>query len=233
MDSALDCLDQAVKIDPSYAVAIATAAHLRAQCFLQGWVQDPDQTKSEGLRQAWLAIDLAKDDANVQWMSAFAIWVLGLDAQRSRELFRRSLDANPNSALALTMAGWVEAVNGNPAEGRKLVARSLQLNPRHPHGWLMSTGMALSEIADNRFPEAVAWGEKALVQNRHSVVVLRALAVALVNSGDVERARQIGAELLAIEPDLTLSKWRTSVALIDKNLVRTYFEALAKAGVPE
>ena len=196
MASALDCLEQALEIEPGYALAMATAAHLHAQCYLQGWVQDPDRVKTEGLRLAWRAVDLAKDDANVQWMSAFAIWVLALDAQRSRELFRSSLAANPNSALALTMAGWVEAVNANPTEGRKLIERSLRLNPRHPHGWLMSAGMALTEIADNRFDEAVSWAEKALVQNRHSVVVLRAFAVALVNAGKLDNARQIVRELL-------------------------------------
>jgi TolB-like protein len=135
--SALHCLGKAIKIDPSYALAMATAAHLHAHWYLQGWGHEPEATKAEGLRLAWQALDLAQDDANVQWLCAFAIWVLALDAQRSRELFRRSLAANPNSSLALTMAGWIEAVNGNPAEGRRLIERSLRLNPRHPHGWLM------------------------------------------------------------------------------------------------
>ena len=234
MASALDCLEQALEIEPGYALAMATAAHLHAQCYLQGWVQGPDGVKAEGLRLAWRAVDLAKDDANVQWMSAFAIWVLALDAQRSRgKLFRRSLAANPNSALALTMAGWVEAVNANPTEGRKLIERSLRLNPRHPHGWLMSAGMALNEIADGRFDEAVRWTEKALVQNRRSVVVLRAFAVALVNAGELDDARQVVQELLTIEPRLTISEWRASVALANRDLVNTYATALRKAGVPE
>jgi TolB-like protein len=231
--SALQHLEKAVEIEPFYALAMATAAHFHAHCFLQGWISDPEETRAEGLRLAWRALDLATDDANVQWLSAFAIWILALDAQRARELFRRSLMANPNSALALTMAGWVEGVNGNPAEGRKLVERSLRLNPRHPYGWLMSTGMALNEIADKRFEEAVIWAEKALVQNRRSSVVLRALAVALVNSGRMDRARQIVQELSALEPHFTVSKWRATVALLDEELVATYTQALRAAGLPE
>src|SRR5262245_9172463 len=231
--AALECLKQALEIDQSYALAMATAAHYHAQCFLQGWVKDQEATKAEGLRLAWRALDLARDDANVQWMSAFAIWVLALDVRQARELFRSSLRANPNSALALTMAGWVEAVNGNPAEGRKLVERSLRLNPCHPHGWLMTTGMALAEIAEKRFDEGVVWAEKALVQNRRSAVVLRALVVALVNSGKIDRAKAILQELRKAEPQLTIAKWRESVALIDEDLVKTYTEALRIAGLPE
>ena len=235
MASALDCLDQALEIEPGYALAMATAAHLHAQCYLQGWVQDPELGQDRGLAPGLAGGRSCQYDANVQWMSAFAIWVLALDAQRSRELFRSSLAANPNSALALTMAGWVEAVNANPTEGRKLIERSLRLNPRHPHGWLMSAGMAPTEIADNRFDEAVSWAEKALVQNRpQSVVVLRALAVALVNAGKLDNARQVVRELLMIEPRLTVSEWRASVALAkNKYLVNTYVTALRKAGVPE
>jgi TolB-like protein len=233
MAAAIDCLYQSLKIDPTYALAMATAAHLHAQGLLQGWVTDPERVKAEGLSLAWRAIDLAKDDANVQWLSAFAIWILALDAQRSRELFRRSLAANPNSALALTMAGWVEAVNMNPDEGRKLIERSLRLNPRHPHGWLMSAGMALNEIAAAKYEEAAIWAERALVQNRRSTVVLRALAVALANAGRTEEARRAVQQLLAIEPELTVSKWRASMALINEELVDIYVAGLRKAGLPE
>lgn len=233
MTAALRCLDQAIKIEPDYALAMATAAHLHAQSYLQGWVREPDRIRAEALDLAWRALDIAGDDANVQWMSAFAVWIFSLDAQRARELFRRSLEANPNSALALTMAGWVEAVNGNPNEGRRLIERSLQLNPRHPHGWLMSAGMALAAIAGKSYDEAVIWAERALVENRRSTLILRALVVAYVNSGNVDRARQVVRELLAIEPNLTVTTWRASVALVDEDLVAAYAKALRTAGVAE
>jgi len=34
---------------------------------------------------------------------------------RARELFRRSVLINPNSAMALTLAGWIETMYGNGA----------------------------------------------------------------------------------------------------------------------
>jgi Flp pilus assembly protein TadD len=212
---------------------MATAAFFHAQRYLHEQVHRREPASGEGLKLAWRAVDLAKDDPNVQWMAAFAIWVLSQDAQAARELFRRSLLANPNSSLALTMAGWVEAVNGNPVEGRKLIERALRLNPRHPHGWLMSMSMVLTCIAERTFEEATTWAEKALTQNRHSPVVLRALVVALVHSGRTERAKEVVQQLLTVEPQLTVQAWRAGIGIRDDAFITTYADGLRKAGVPE
>jgi TolB-like protein len=233
MDGAIQCLEHALEIDPDYAVAISTAAFCHAQRYLHEQVHRRESVKGEGLKLAWRAVDLARDDPNVQWMAAFAIWVLGQDAQSARELFRRSLLANPNSSLALTMAGWVEAVNSNPLESRKLVERALRLNPRHPHGWLMSMGMVFTCIAERNFEEATTWAEKALAQNRHSPIILRALVVGLVHSGRTERAKLVVQQLLAIEPQLTMRAWRASLALTNEDFISLYADAFRKAGVPD
>ena len=97
----------------------------------------------------------------------------------------------------------------------------------------MSAGMALAAIASKSYDEAVIWGERALVENRRSALILRALVVAHVNSGNVDRARQVAQELLVMEPNLTVTTWRASVALINEDLVATYAKALRAAGVAE
>src|SRR5262249_35910872 len=144
MAEALRCLERALEIDPSYGPAMATAAYYHAERHFQGWAQPSPENPPKAVQLAWDAGETAPGDANVLWQSAFAIWTLTLDKPRSRELFRRSLSINPNSALALTRAGWVEAVNGNSEEARKMIERSLRLNPRHPRGWNMYTGMAIT-----------------------------------------------------------------------------------------
>src|SRR5262249_4609726 len=161
--------------DPDYASAMATSAYYYAESRFQGWADQPEEASASAVKLAWRAVEIAKDDANVLWLSAFAVWVLTLDARRSRELFRRSLQLNPNSALALTRAGWVEAVNGNPEVARRMIERSLRLNPCHPRGWATFTGMAITYLVEKRFAEALEWAEQAVVRNRRSTVALRAL----------------------------------------------------------
>ena len=231
--AAVTCIERALEIDPAYAVAMATGAFYHAQSYLHGGLQQLSVPKAAALGMARRALEIAKDDSNVQWMSAFAIWILALDAPRARELFRRSLISNPSSAIALTMAGWVEAINDNPLEGRRLIERSMRLNPRHPHGWMMSFGMATTFIAEGGFREAARWAETALADNPHSTLVLRALIVACVNSGRQDSARALAQQLLAIDPQFTISGWRANATITSPPLVKRYSEAFAAAGLPQ
>src|ERR1043166_3466245 len=130
MMEAIRILDRAMEIDPAHALIMAGAAYYRAQCHFQGWSTDQGDTAERALKLAWDAVSLDDQDANVQWLAAFAIWTFSRDAERSRELFRRSLSLNPNNAIAQTMAGWVENANGNPEGGRRLIERSMRLNPQ-------------------------------------------------------------------------------------------------------
>ncbi|MFM9846509.1 MAG: tetratricopeptide repeat protein [Hyphomicrobiaceae bacterium] len=233
MAAAQRCLKQALEIDPGYALAMASSAYYHAHCHFQGWVEQPDHERDRAVRLASEAVDLARNDANVIWQSAFVVWTFERDGARALELFRRSLQINPNSAIALGMAGWVEAANGNPAEGRRLLEKSQRLSPRHPRGWFVSTGMAIACLADSNFQEAVAWAEKALAENRRFGVALRVLAVALVNTGQLDRAKKMVVEALKLEPHLTLSTLRTRIPLRQAPILDLYRESLKKAGLPE
>jgi TolB-like protein/Tfp pilus assembly protein PilF len=233
MATALQCLDRALEIDPAYAMAMASAAYYHAHCHFQGWVRQPDGRRASAVHQANHAVELAGDDANVLWQAAFAIWSLEQDGPRALELFRRALEINPNTAIGLAMAGWVEAANGNPKAGRKLLERSQQLSPRHPRAWFAATGMAIACTADRDFPGAVVWAERALAQNRRFAIALRVLAVALVNVGQTERAKTIAAEALKIEPHLTVSGLRSRMPLNNEPIMKIYRESLRKAGIPE
>jgi tetratricopeptide (TPR) repeat protein len=153
--------------------------------------------------------------------------------EAARELFSRSLMINPNSAMALALGGWIETMRGNQPAGREMVERARRLSPRDPRSWFMSGAMAIAAIIDENYPEAITWAEKALVQNRRFAVALRALAVALVQIGQRDRAAQIVQELLTIEPKLTISGFLTRIPVPLQSMARTYAEALRAAGLPE
>jgi len=233
MAAALDCCDRAIALDPTFSLAMASAAYYHGHCNLQGWVEKPDRRRAKSIRMAYEAVEIAKDDSNVLWQGAFALWSLEQNHSRAVEWFRRSLAVNPNNAMALALAGWVEAADGDPARGRQLLERSQRLNPRHPRGWFVWTGMAVANIVDARYEEAIAWAEKALAQNRRFGVALRILAVGLVNIGKLDRAREIVAEARRVEPDLTVSVMRRRLPPNREAVVDLYCDSLRKAGLPE
>lgn len=129
--AALDCLSQALAIDPAYAPAMAAAAYCHAQRHFQGWAPQDDAGRSEAVRLAWHAVELAPNDGQVLWMAAFAVWNMAQEGlERARELFSRSFLINPNSAMALTLAGWIETMCGNQGEGREMIARAAAQSTR-------------------------------------------------------------------------------------------------------
>lgn len=233
MTSALDHLQQALALDPHYAHALAAAAYTRAQCHFQGWAYQTEVDRREAVSAAWRAIEIAPEDAQVLWMAAFALWnMAGTERERARTVFRRSLLINPNSAMALTLTGWIETMCGNVREGRAMVLRSQALNPRDPHGWLTAGVLALAAIVDEDYPEAARLAEQALAQNARFAVALRVLAVALVRLGEVKRARGVTEELLHIEPDLTVSTFFARIPIPLASMAKIYAEALRIAGLP-
>ncbi len=233
MEAALRCLDQALAVDPAYAPAMAAAAYCRAQCHFQGWAQQDDTARAQAVNLAWHAVERAPNNGEVLWMAAFAIWNMDRTGRdRARDLFRRSLLVNPNSAMALTLAGWIEIMCGNGTDGRAMVERAQRLNPRDPRGWLMSGVIALAEAIDEHYAEALAWADRALAQNRRFAVALRVTAVACVKLGEPDRARKAVVELLDIEPDLTVSGLFARIPFPLERMAKTYADALQQAGLP-
>jgi TolB-like protein/Flp pilus assembly protein TadD len=232
--AALRHLDQALAIDPSYAPAMALTAFCYAQRRDQGWSNESAWEAAEGLRLAARAVEFGKDDGNVFWMAAFAVLRLQMDARRARELACRSLELNPNSAVALSVAGRIEASLGNIDKALELLHRAERLSPRDPRGWFMSGGgTAYAYFQAGRLDEAVSTAKKALIQNPRFTVALRNLAASLARQGRNDDAAEAMRELLAIEPNLTLTRLRGRMMNVDDTHWNEYSAALRLAGLPE
>jgi len=231
--AALRCLKQALAIDPSYAPAMALAAYCYAGGSIQGWSQDVTAEAAEGLRLASRALELGRDDGNVVWMAACATRRLAQDVERARELAHRALELNPNSAIAMAVAGWMEAELGNAGKALELLHRAQRLSPRDPRGWFMASGMALAHIVDGQFEDAAACARVAVDQNPRSTIALRFLAGSLARLGQKEKAANALRDMGRIEPHLTLSKLRARLVGIDESVWRKVAEGLRLAGLPD
>jgi tetratricopeptide (TPR) repeat protein len=141
---------------------MALAAYCRAERVTQGWTQDLEAESNEGLRLASRAIELGKDDGKVFWMAAHAVLPLQKDVPRARELAYRSLQLNPNSAVALATAGRIELHSGNAGKALELLFRAERLNPREPRGWFITGGIAAAHLQAGRYDEAISACRRAL-----------------------------------------------------------------------
>jgi TolB-like protein/DNA-binding winged helix-turn-helix (wHTH) protein/Tfp pilus assembly protein PilF len=232
--AALHHLEQALAIDPRYAAAIALAAYCRAQLVYQGWTQDLEAEAKEALPLVSRAIELGKDDGNIFWMASHAVLNLQMDPLRARELAYRSLELNPNSAMAVAMAGRAESYSGNADKALELLFRAERLSPRDPRGWLITAGIAIVYLGEGRLDEAISACRRALDQNPRNGPMLRVLAACLVKQGRQSEAAEIVRQVLEAEPQLTVTRLRArSRHLLLSKIWNDYSAALRIAGIPE
>jgi tetratricopeptide (TPR) repeat protein len=148
------------------------------------------------------------------------------------ELLNRSLLLNPNSAMALTIAAWNQAIL-DPAAALELLRRAERLSPRDPRAWVVAAARAFAYFMGGQFEEAASSAKKALAQNPQSARSKRLLAASLAKLGQRDQAFAVVQELLAIEPELTISKLRVRLRHWPDSAWDSYSDGLRRAGLPE
>jgi tetratricopeptide (TPR) repeat protein len=183
--ASIGCTEQALAIDRNYARAKALAAHCYGARAIQGWADDVATEAAKGVLLAVDAVERGQDDSNALWMAANAMLYLAKDRERARELIYKSLDLNPNSAVAVSVAGVVETMSGHSGKGLELLQRAHRLNPRDPKAWLTAGAMALAHFSNGRFDEAIHFCSRALLHNPRFAAPTRVMA-AKAGSGHIE-----------------------------------------------
>jgi TolB-like protein/Flp pilus assembly protein TadD len=230
---ALAHLEQALTIDPAYAPAMALAAFCYAERHMQGWSASREADIAEGLRLAQRALDLGIEDAGVLWMVAFALWVLGGNPHQATEIADRSLQLNPNSAIALTIAGFAEVLSGRSEKALELLLRAERLSPRNPRAWYADTAMAWTHFVAGQFEQAAARAHKAWAQNPRFKPPPRILAASLARLSRMDEAAQVVQQTLKTEPHLTVTKFRRRLGYMEADILEAFMGALRTAGFPE
>jgi Flp pilus assembly protein TadD len=166
-------------------------------------------------------------------MTAFAFRVLGGDPDQATQLANRSLQLNPNSAMALTIAGFAEVLSGNAGRALELFERSERLSPRDPKAWYRDTATAWTHLVSGQYEQAAMRARKAWAQNPRFKPPLRILSASLVGLNRVDEAREVARQILKSEPHLTVTKLRRRLGYMDERALSAFMEALRIAGFPE
>jgi TolB-like protein len=107
---------RAIDLDPSYALAYASAA----LCFWtrksNGWMVDYPSEVIEAERLARRAAELAKGDAHAHGLSGFVLAGVVGDLDDGAALIERAQLLNPNLARAWQFSAWVQIWLGEPEE---------------------------------------------------------------------------------------------------------------------
>jgi adenylate cyclase len=232
---ALRLLERAIAIDPSYASALALAAHCNLRQWTAGWISLPTPLVEEGIRLARLAARAGQDDPVALWMAGLVLALSGGAVADAGALIDRSLAINPNSAQAWMAAGFVRAYAGEVETAIASLEQSARLSPLDPLAFLVWHGIAIAHFSAGRYDEAARWADRTLRESPDFVAGLRLKGALCGLLGQREEGRDIIRRLLALNPDATVAGVGTLLRQVIgiPRLAETLLQGLRQAGLPE
>jgi adenylate cyclase len=202
MFKALEMLDQAIELDPGYALALSLAAGAHAIIMQFRWTDEPAAHGRQAMELVERSLRVGADNPQVLANAAMAYWAAG-DPTAARPLAERAVALNPGSSFALLALGQVRAALGELNEAEDFILRSMQLDPLSPNRNLQLGILAVVRFAQHRFHEAAEiCREWIAISNLPTAVGL--LAAAEGHLGELRRADEALKHLRTLSPMTSL-----------------------------
>jgi adenylate cyclase len=197
---ARELFQQALDLDPKFAVALVKLGWVYCNEGDAGWNRDPKESyvKAVELGRKAIAIDPSLGQA----------YALIANSLSSLEKHAEALDAaekavalSPNEADVLVLAGWVFALNGRAQVAVSLVERAIRLNPVTPYWYFGALGDSL--LFANRVDEALPAQRKCVESAPEFVWCDLGLTVTYAEARKMQEATDQVTVILRIDPKIT------------------------------
>jgi adenylate cyclase len=171
----IDLLDQAIALDPEFALAMAQSCVCYRQVIDHGWADDPEQVRGRGLELAERALRLAGEDARV--LAQVAVSLPGLEGHLDRAiaLMDRAIVLNPVSPFILMASGSLRLKCGEPDLAAEHLEMAMRLDPISTMNGFMRMYLASARFQQERFDEALALFRTTALRLPISYAILAAL----------------------------------------------------------
>jgi adenylate cyclase len=226
LDTARTLFDQALKIDPNDADALAGEAYVYHVAYFYGWKTTEDY-ESKVLGQADRAIALSPDNMRAYWVKCEYLNA----SHRPNEALgtaNTGLAINPNYAPLLAARSSAESSLGHFEQAKSDVQQAMRLSPRDPVIGMFHVILGDAELGLGHFDAAIDEYHNAIDASYRVFFAYSNLAAAYALEGKMDEAKTALAEARRIFPNLTV-KWMIAHT---PNLPPV-FQGLRKAGLPE
>ena len=150
------------------------------------------------------------------------------DYDKAFEHNARAIELNPNDGDLLATQAILLRNAGRSDEARQWIDEAIRRNPHHPDWY----GSVLAQIhyleKDHKAAVAVLNRVESLAIWDHLI-----LAASYAQLGKNEKAHHHVEEILAINPDFSLSRYKPKISYRKKADKDHYLDGLMKAGLPE
>jgi TolB-like protein len=182
---AVELFEKAIELHPGYAVAYGHLAEAHLQQLQLGWIVSADETMERALESANRAVAL-DDDLGLGHgvRGQIYLWQKRYDEAIVEGERRVALD--PSDAEGIATLAMTHAFSGVPERALELIATAMHLDPHYPF-WHLHV-VALSQMALENYPDAIAALRRAIVRNPDSMPLHMVLSACLALVGEQQAA---------------------------------------------
>jgi adenylate cyclase len=219
--------DDALALDPNYAMAYCVLAFAYTLSVWQGWSESLDESLSRAEELVKKAISL--DDSLFFAHSVFSN-VLAVTGRHGQAILEgdRGVTLAPNSSAAYGMYAYTIGLAGRHNEAIRLTEYALRLDPFPPMIYL--SNMAGCYLSEGMYEKAIEVCEKAIrLYPANAIAHLHLVAIYSWMSLE-DKARDEMMEVMRINPMFSLDNYEKSFVPLfkDKTVPGRYIEALRK-----
>jgi adenylate cyclase len=225
---AIKYFKQALEHDPNYSVAYVCLGFAYMFDYQNRWTENPDGSLQIAKEYARQAIEKDPNEPLARCVSALAA-SYAKDLDRAKTEIDAALALNPNLALAHSLRGNIRAYSGEPLDAIPEIEQAMRLDPALSEQFLHFLGLAY--LMAGKYETAAALLRQRIILVPNTDFSRAILTSALGHLGEVDAARQVWRELMAINPNYSFAGHIGRQPFKRKGDVERIAEGLNKAGV--
>ncbi|MGB7835998.1 MAG: guanylyl cyclase, partial [Xanthobacteraceae bacterium] len=225
---AIKYFKQALEHDPNYSVAYVCLGFAYMFDYQNRWTENPDGSLQIAKEYARQAIEKDPNEPLARCVSALAA-SYEKDLDRAKTEIDAALALNPNLALAHSLRGNIRAYSGEPLDAIPEIEQAMRLDPALSEQFLHFLGLAY--LMAGKYETAAALLRQRIILVPNTDFSRAILTSALGHLGEVDAARRVWGELMAINPNYSFAGHLGRQPFKRKEDVERIAEGLNKAGV--
>ncbi len=224
---------EAAALDPEFAAAHAHLAYGLSASVLLGFAGDTEKAVASARAAAEHAVSLDPNES-VAHSALGRVHIFAGETEMAIGEMQTAISINPNYARGHYGLGWAYQYGaGQSEQALPHLDTALRLSPRDPWRWLtlMVKGMALRALG--RHDEAIAHCRQACQLPGIPFLPYMFFAAALAEGGRKSEAQAAVEKAMQLQPALSISFIRGNFFGAHETYLKSLFDSLRKAGVPE
>jgi adenylate cyclase len=231
IDKAVLLLEEALRLDASYAWVKAFAAYIHCLRIGQGWGTPEDREKAT--RFAREALLSGSDEPKTIAFAAHAIAWLAGEHDIALAAIGRALHSNPNSFDVLIRSGWLHAWTADFDLAVEHFLRCLRLNPIDPLLGYAYCGLAFVHNLKGAYEQGAEYARLTAHNMPGWMFGWIHLAVSSAYIGNIPEARAAVGRILELTPSFSVRQYRAISSSKYDWMLEKVANGLRLAGLPE